>query len=109
LNIGKGGENMNANMTVQTSDIAAAKTTIQNQASKLQQAYTNVFNYLQKIDDAWDGDDNTEFNTRKDSFKNDFAELDVFLESLANYLQRVKDDYDNAETQTKQAAQRLAK
>ncbi len=100
---------MNANMTVQTGDIVTAKTTIQNQASKLQQAYTNVFNYLQKIDDAWDGDDNKEFNTRKNSFKNDFEDLDAFLERLANYLQQVKDEYERAENQTKTQAQTLAK
>lgn len=100
---------MNANMRVQTADIASAKSTIQSKAADLKDAYLKVFNHLQTIDDKWDGDDNTEFNTRKDSFKNDFAELDVFLESLVNYLQSVKDEYERAETQTKTQAQTLAR
>lgn len=99
----------NANMKVQTGEVTAAKNQIASKASDLKTAYQKVFSDLEKINEAWDGDDNNEFNDRKASFQKDFQELDVFLESLDRYLKKVVDDYNKAENDTKQAAQRLAK
>lgn len=101
---------MAANMKVQTSEVATAKSTIQGKASDLKTAYQKIFdNYLVKIDEAWDGDDNNEFNTRKQTFRKDFEELDAFLESFVAFLEKVKTDYEKAESDTKTAAGRLAK
>ena len=101
---------MAANMKVQTNEVATAKSTIQGKASDLKAAYQKIFdNYLVKIDDAWDGDDNTEFNTRKQTFRKDFEELDDFLERFIAFLEKVKTDYEKAESDTKAAAGKLAK
>lgn len=100
---------MAANMQVKTSEVLTAKNNIHRSADSLNSAYKQVFQHLQTIDNAWEGDDNTQFNERKNSFIHDFEKLDEFLVELELYLQSVKDEYERAEADTKRATERLAK
>lgn len=96
-------------MKVQTSEIDTAKSTITTQAGNFKDAYTEVFNQFQKIDQAWDGDDNAAFNERVTSFKNDFLVMDDFFETLINFLADASERYKAAEADAKQRAGSLAK
>lgn len=96
-------------MKVNTSEIATAASSIKRNASAFKTAHKSVFDQFQKIDAAWDGDDNKEFNTRVASFKKDFQAMDDYFEKLVAFLNKAKKDYEKAETDTLNAAKSLAK
>ncbi len=96
-------------MTVNTSEINTAVGTIRTQAGNFKDAYIEVYNQFNKIDTAWDGDDNAVFNEHVTSFKHDFEVMDVFFEDLINFLNDAKARYEAAENDAKTRAGSLAK
>lgn len=95
-------------MTVNTGAIRDAAKNITNLKSKYHEAWDAVFKKFQDIDNQWDGDDNTAFNDKVNSFRNDFVAMDDYFEKLINFLNTAADDYDRVEAERKQAAGTLA-
>ncbi|MCM1114552.1 MAG: WXG100 family type VII secretion target [Clostridium sp.] len=100
---------MPANFKVNTDQVDTARKAIKSNADKYKSAHEAVFTQFKNIDNAWDGDDNNEFNTRVESFKNDFTAMDTFLEKLVGFLDKVSADYKQAESETLTKAKTLAK
>lgn len=96
-------------MKVNTSMISDSSKSIKNGADKFKTTYGSVFSQFSKIDAAWDGDDNAEFNSRVKSFRKDFEVMDDFFEKLIAFLNKAKEDYESAERDTLNASKRLAK
>ena len=96
-------------MKVSTSEINSASGTIRTQAGNFKDAYVEVFNQFAKINDAWDGDDNAEFNAHVESFRKDFEVMDEFFENLIAFLNDAKSRYEAAESDAKTRAGSLAK
>lgn len=96
-------------MRVNTSEINTASGSIRTQAGNFKDAYVEVFNQFTKIDDAWDGDDNAEFNSHVQSFRHDFEVMDEFFENLIGFLNDAKSRYEAAESDAKTRAGNLAK
>ena len=96
-------------MTVKNSEINSASGTIRTQAGNFKDAYVEVFKQFTNIDNAWDGDDNAEFNTHVQSFRHDFEVMDEFFENLIAFLNDAKTRYEAAESDAKTRAGSLAK
>lgn len=96
-------------LKVNTTLLAEASKQIKSEAGKFQETHKSVFGQFAKIDAAWDGDDNAEFNTRVTSFKKDFEAMDDFFLKLQSVLDNAKEKYETAERETLAASRKLAK
>lgn len=98
----------NSNMTVNSTDVKNTAKTIGDASDSLTTAYTNVFNSLRLIDDAWDGEDNIEYNDNFQSFEKDFFELTKFINRMVNHLELTVKAYETAEAASTKSAQKLS-
>ncbi len=97
------------NMFSQTHDLDAAANFIKQTNDEFTRAYEDVFVQFAKIDDAWDGDDNTEFNNHIMSFKADFLEMTAFMNRVENHLRLTAKAYLTVEAAGGRIADKLAK
>lgn len=100
---------MASGMKVNAQDLETASKIIRENAEKYQEAYIEVFSMFQHIDSVWDGEDNTEFNEKVRSFKNDFVEMSKFFEKLCMHLSLAADAYKKSESSVAVSAEDLNK
>lgn len=95
------------NLVVTPEELESTANNIRTQAEKYKDAYTEVFNEFVKIDTAWDGDDNTVFNEKVNSFRHDFEAMSNFFDSLQNFLNTAAKNYRDEQNAVKQKASNL--
>lgn len=95
------------NLVVTPEELESTATNIKTQAEKYKSAYTDVFAEFSKIDAAWDGEDNSVFNDKVNSFRHDFEAMSNFFESLENFLNTAAKNYREEQRAVKQNASNL--
>ena len=96
-------------MLSQTHDLEKAANYIKQVNEEFTTSYESVFEQFLKIDDAWDGDDNTEFNNHVMSFKSDFLEVTALLNRIENHLRLTAKAYLTVESAGGRIADKLPK
>ena len=97
------------NMITQTKDIESAANHIKQINDDFTNAYKEIFNQFEKIDVAWNGDDNKEFNDHVMSFKKDFLEMTEFLNGVEVHLRLSAKAYLTTEKVGERRAGKLTK
>ena len=97
------------NMRTQTADLDSVANYVKQINDDFTGAYEEVFSQFARIDDAWDGEDNTEFNVHVMSFKKDFLEMTAFMNRLENHLRLTAKAYLTVENVGGRMAEKLSK
>lgn len=97
------------NLIVTPEELDSAANNIRTYADKYKDSWTVVFNEFVKIDNAWDGDDNTVFNEKVASFRHDFEAMNNFFDSLQTFLKGAANEYRQKQAEVKANASRLKK
>ena len=97
----------NVVIKVTPAELRTVATKIRSQAEDYAKQYTQLFNDVDGMANAWKGKDNTAFTNQIKGFQDDFQSMKALLEEYAAFLDKSANAYEQTQDEITSAAQRL--
>lgn len=97
----------NVVIKVTPAELRTVAAKIRSQAEDYAKQYTQLFNDVDGMANAWKGKDNTAFTNQIKGFQDDFQSMKTLLEEYAAFLDKSANAYKQTQDEITSAAQRL--
>lgn len=97
----------NVVIKVTPAELRTVASKIRSQAEDYAKQYTQLFNDVDGMANAWKGKDNTAFTNQIKGFQDDFQNMKALLEEYAAFLDKSANAYEQTQDEITSAAQRL--
>lgn len=97
----------NVVIKVTPAELRTVAAKIRSQAEDYAKQYTQLFNDVDGMANAWKGKDNTAFTNQIKGFQDDFQSMKALLEEYAAFLDKSANAYEQTQDEITSAAQRL--
>lgn len=93
---------------VETARLDSTATQVDGLADTYNSNYTQLFNTVQELQNAWAGEDNVAFTNQIEGFRDDFQRMEKLMRDYATYLRKAATTYRDTQDNIAATAKTLS-
>ncbi|MDO5382317.1 MAG: WXG100 family type VII secretion target [Eubacteriales bacterium] len=92
---------------VDFSRLRSVSQSVSNKAADYESKYTQLYNAIDELRNAWSGTDNVAYTERIEAFRNDFEYMKSLMDEYSSYLSKTANTYEETQNEIASKAKNL--